>query len=398
MIKLANILREIKARTGKQPKYKIGDTFKSHTDDASNGSIYKIVDIYTNEEAIKNTEFLKNQEPNTMDDWYPERIEDFWYVIKSEDGSYTEFLTHSTLDMPDIFTQLNKDVNEIKARPLKFPKFKVGDEFSDHNHGVFTVEEIFTYEKAKHHPDWVGGTHYETDEDMGPGTFWYYGEVDGYNNQFSMFVSEYVLVDSDLYKHLDEVQARLPKIPKFKAGDKMRYTYKQKGKTGHLFNILEVLTYEEAKQHYRWMNGNSFDNDPQRGPGTFWYYGLVDGSEAAFQFSSEHVLTTLFVKEINEVKARQPFSLDFNNAKIIKATALKSTDFFNAGFIMELIDLGSYYTFVPWPDMTAFYLLPKQNFIIEPDYHETSPTYHNALIETSIEFLKDYKGKKEIIN
>jgi len=300
MIKLKDIVKEIKARTGKLPKYKIGDTFKAH-----DGGIYKIVDIYTNDEAIQNAEFLKNQEPDAID-WYPERTEDFWYVIKSEDGSYIEFITHSTLDMPDIFTLINREVNEIKARLLKFPKFKVGDE---------------------------------------------------------------------LY-----------------------YTYKN-GKKGHVFIIKDVLTYEEAKQHPEWAHGTALDKNTEIGPGKFWYYGEAngDGDIQFSTFNSEFILTKTFTKLIDEVKARQPISLDFNNAKIVKVKSLNNTDFWEPNTHMELIDLGSYYTFIPWPDMTAFYLVNKQNFIVEPNYHETSQIYHDNIIEVSIKFLKDFKGKKEII-
>ena len=62
---------------------------------------------------------------------------------------------------------------------------------------------------------------------------------------------------------------------------------------------------------------------------------------------------------INEIEVFQP-GFNFNNLKTVVGEAKIHTDFFSAGYYIELVDLGTYYTFLPYGDQPHVILISKK--------------------------------------
>jgi hypothetical protein len=63
--------------------------------------------------------------------------------------------------------------------------------------------------------------------------------------------------------------------------------------------------------------------------------------------------------DLNEIKVNKPSSLDFNTGKVYRVTAVMDTEVFKADYLLELVDLGPYYTFRPYGDQPFIILIPK---------------------------------------
>jgi hypothetical protein len=93
------------------------------------------------------------------------------------------------------------------------------------------------------------------------------------------------------------------------------------------------------------------------------YYGFPDVIE---DNDFNGFLTQEFNKAdvIKEIKV-QPYN--FNNTQPLKGEAKIETDYFREGYLMYLVDLGSYYTFMPYGDQQLVVLIPKQYIeILDP--------------------------------
>jgi hypothetical protein len=97
---------------------------------------------------------------------------------------------------------------------------------------------------------------------------------------------------------------------------------------------------------------------------------------------------------LNEIKINKPGSLDFDTGKVYRVTAIMDTEVFKADYLLELIDLGPYYTFQPYENQPFIILVPKNQ--VEQD---TFLPVVGAISKRGLDQLKDlYNNGKTIYN
>jgi len=97
---------------------------------------------------------------------------------------------------------------------------------------------------------------------------------------------------------------------------------------------------------------------------------------------------------LNEIKINKPGSLDFDTGKVYRVTAIMDTEVFKADYLLELIDLGPYYTFQPYENQPFIILVPKNQ--VEQD---TFLPVIGAISKRGLDQLKDlYNNGKTIYN
>lgn len=67
--------------------------------------------------------------------------------------------------------------------------------------------------------------------------------------------------------------------------------------------------------------------------------------------------------KLNEIKINIPINIS-EKCKIHRVIAKKSTEFFRADYMLDVVDIGQYYTFIPSGSMSKLYLFPKDYFEI----------------------------------
>ena len=97
---------------------------------------------------------------------------------------------------------------------------------------------------------------------------------------------------------------------------------------------------------------------------------------------------------VTEIKVNAPSNLDFDTGKVYRVTAIKDTEVFRADYLLELVDLGPYYTFQPYGDQPFIILIPKNQ--VEQD---TFLPVIGAISKRDLDQLKDlYNNGKTIYN
>jgi len=79
-----------------------------------------------------------------------------------------------------------------------------------------------------------------------------------------------------------------------------------------------------------------------------------------------------------EVKIQPPLNFNFNNTKTVVGVSKVATDLFVANYYMELLDLGSYYTFIPGAEPPIIFLIPKE-YIDTPENIQHLAQYSEPL-------------------
>ena len=95
---------------------------------------------------------------------------------------------------------------------------------------------------------------------------------------------------------------------------------------------------------------------------------------------------------LKELTVNQP-GFVFSNFKPIVGITKTETDFFRADYYVELVDLGSYYTFIPYGDQPFVVLIPK-NYI---EVTDKTGYANEEYVKASIEQIKDLIRKNKII-
>jgi len=291
--------REIKARTKNQPKHKVGDAFQF-------GSVYVVKEILTYEEATQHPEW------DDLEDYDNSKVMGpgtYWYVLKRNERGLTPVI----IIIAEVALNKHNKINEIKARTSTIPKFKVGDKF----HNGYAVTEVLTYEQAKHRRKGA------VPEDK----FWYVirtkrgiGVLDG-GVLPEKFLLKWIEKGLGITK-LDEIKAKTSSYPKYRKGDIIITANKGDGE------ILDVLTYEEAKQHPEWGYENAFDESENK-KGQWWYVVKRKSSfsgNVVIAINSEKTITTFNNKhkltpkpKLDEIKARTQKSPKFKVGDVFKS-------------------------------------------------------------------------------
>ena len=86
----------------------------------------------------------------------------------------------------------------------------------------------------------------------------------------------------------------------------------------------------------------------------------------------------------------------FKNFKPIVGITKVETDFFSADYYVELVDLGSYYTFIPYGDQPFVVLIPKNYIEVTNKTGDTNEEYVKASIEQIKDLIKNNKIYKAI--
>jgi hypothetical protein len=95
-----------------------------------------------------------------------------------------------------------------------------------------------------------------------------------------------------------------------------------------------------------------------------------------------------FIKtDLNEVKIEKPLNLNFSNTKTVVGKSKVATNLFEAGYFMELLDLGSYYTFIPGAEPPAIFLIPKE-YIDTPEDIQRLAHYSEPLPNSIMDIIK----------
>ena len=99
------------------------------------------------------------------------------------------------------------------------------------------------------------------------------------------------------------------------------------------------------------------------------------------------------IDNLNEIKINKP-GLDFDTGKVYRVTAIMDTEIFKVDYLLELIDLGPYYTFQPYGDQSFIILVPKNQ--VEKD---TFYPLVGTISKRGLDQLKDlYNSGKTIYN
>jgi hypothetical protein len=96
-------------------------------------------------------------------------------------------------------------------------------------------------------------------------------------------------------------------------------------------------------------------------------------------------------EDLQEIKV-QPYN--FNNTQPLKGEAKIETDYFREGYLMYLVDLGSYYTFMPYGDQQLVVLIPKQYIeILDPPNDSWATEEH---VKAGIDNIKNLISQNKI--
>jgi hypothetical protein len=95
---------------------------------------------------------------------------------------------------------------------------------------------------------------------------------------------------------------------------------------------------------------------------------------------------------IDEIKVNAPTSLDFDTGKVYRVTAIMDTEVFKADYLLELVDLGPYYTFQPYGDQPFIILVPKNQ--VEQD---TFLPVVGAISKRGLDQLKNLYNSGDVI-
>ena len=95
---------------------------------------------------------------------------------------------------------------------------------------------------------------------------------------------------------------------------------------------------------------------------------------------------------LQEIKINKPSSLDFDTGKIHRCKAIIDTDVFKADYTLELVDLGPYYTFMPYGDQPFIILIPKDQVVKDKFY-----PFIGSLSKRDLNVLKDIYDKGNVI-
>jgi hypothetical protein len=129
----------------------------------------------------------------------------------------------------------------------------------------------------------------------------------------------------------------------------------------------KTITYKQASpgsREYQIYNSNGklikTINSPNTDFDSFMSFLTGTGQDSYNRDISPYGILT----SITEIKV-QPYN--FNNTQPLKGEAKIETDYFREGYLMYLVDLGSYYTFMPYGDQQLVVLIPKQYIeILDP--------------------------------
>lgn len=113
-----------------------------------------------------------------------------------------------------------------------------------------------------------------------------------------------------------------------------------------------------------------------------------------------------YIKNLNEVKIQKPQNFNFNNFETVVGVSKVNTDYFTANYFMELMDLGSYYSFIPGAEPPVIFLIPKeyidvpddkqhlkQKITIEPELMKLAK---NLVQDNKIEIVKQSTNLNEV--
>jgi len=95
---------------------------------------------------------------------------------------------------------------------------------------------------------------------------------------------------------------------------------------------------------------------------------------------------------LQEIKISRPIGLDFDTGKVYRCTAIIDTDIFRADYALELVDLGSYYTLMPYGDQPSIILIPKNQVVKDKFYPLVG-----SISKRDLNVLKDLYDKGNVI-
>jgi len=123
----------------------------------------------------------------------------------------------------------------------------------------------------------------------------------------------------------------------------------------------KTITYKQASpgsKEYQVYNSNGdlikTINSPNTDFDSFMSFLTGTGQDNYNRDISPYGILT----NLTEIKVRPGY--DFSNTQPLKGEAKIETDYFREGYLMYLVDLGSYYTFMPHGDQQFVILIPKQ--------------------------------------
>jgi hypothetical protein len=132
------------------------------------------------------------------------------------------------------------------------------------------------------------------------------------------------------------------------------------------YKTYDTIAKQLTAMGYTWATGKSIES---HNPYKRSYNTLANDKIGYFIPQEQDPRTLAFVIEPNEESVKFKYGIqeikvqpgyNFNNTQPLKGEAKIETDYFREGYLMYLVDLGSYYTFMPHGDQQLVILIPKQ--------------------------------------
>ena len=132
------------------------------------------------------------------------------------------------------------------------------------------------------------------------------------------------------------------------------------------YKTYDAIAKQLTAMGYTWATGKSIES---HNPYKRSYNTLANDKIGYFIPQEQDPRTLAFVIEPDEESVKFKYGIqeikvqpgyNFNNTQPLKGEAKIETDYFREGYLMYLVDLGSYYTFMPYGDQQLVVLIPKQ--------------------------------------
>jgi len=132
------------------------------------------------------------------------------------------------------------------------------------------------------------------------------------------------------------------------------------------YKTYDTIAKQLTAMGYTWRTGNPIEShNPYKR-----IHNTLPNNEIGYFIPQEQDPRTLaFVIEPDEESVKFKYGIkeikvqpgyNFNNTQPLKGEAKIETDYFREGYLMYLVDLGLYYTFMPYGDQQLVILIPKQ--------------------------------------
>ena len=95
---------------------------------------------------------------------------------------------------------------------------------------------------------------------------------------------------------------------------------------------------------------------------------------------------------IDEIKVNAPTSLDFDTGKVYRCKGAINTRNFLTNDLLNLVDLGSHYTFFPHPMQELITLVPKDQVV-----KDISNPFLGSLSKLNLDRLKNLYNSGDVI-